>query len=117
MKKMLRRGSKLVIINFIRVIKSKAMTGAGLLLARVEGWTNSFKNYASRFVSCYGERNKQMTIKHNNLINRYYIKTVFIRWLFFYFFLYTHKVLVGNSQGKIYLKYLGIEGRIIKMDF
>jgi hypothetical protein len=38
-KKKLRRGSKFVIISFIRLIKSRAMRGAGLL-ARMEGSTN-----------------------------------------------------------------------------
>jgi hypothetical protein len=74
---------------------------------------NFFFNYTSRFVSYYKERNKQMTIKHNNLINRYYIKTVVFRWSFFHLFRYTHSVLAGNPQGKIYLKYLGIEERMI----
>jgi len=53
-----------------------------------------------------------MTIKQNNLINLYNIKTVF-SLVTFYFFRYTLKSLVENYQGKIYLKYLGIERRII----
>ena len=76
---MLRRGPKFVIVIFIRVIKSRTMRGAELS----HGWKGEqcfFKNHASRFVSYYEERNKQMTIKHNNLINRYYIKTVVFLW-------------------------------------
>lgn len=107
--KKLRRVSKFVIISFTRLIKSRAMRGAGLL-ARMEGSTNLKKKYASWFLSYYKEINdnrKQQfgkSIFHNNCR---------LLLVFFYFFRYTHKVLVGNSQGKIYIKYLGMEGRMI----
>lgn len=73
---------------------------------------NFFLNYAPPFVLYYEERNKQMTIKQQ--FDKYIIiYKLFFPLVIFLFFLYTHNVLVGNYQGKIYLKYLDIKGRII----
>jgi len=80
------------------------MRGAGLCTIGGEGveqlCIHFFFKYASRFVSYYKERNKQMTIKHNNLINQYYIKLLFSVCNFFISFVIRTKFWKGILKEK-----------------